>query len=286
MMRFGGMVLATLLLAGGCSGERADAPADGATAEASATAAPDAMASEPVDGAVEADPQASASPDSGRKVKVSNDLYEFGYEYPAAAGAIPQLKALLDGRLDSTRKSLASESRDDRSEARKGGFPYRPHSSDTTWLVVTELPDWLSLSSEEYVYTGGAHGMSGFDSLLWDKQAGVARQPLDLFTSEAALRKAIRRPFCDALDREREKRRGAPVRRGSDDMFSDCIDPLESTVILGSSNGKKFDRLGILVGPYAAGPYAEGSYEMTLPVTDAVLAVVKPAYRESFVAGH
>ena len=55
-------------------------------------------------------------------------------------------------------------------------------------------------------------------------------------------------------------------------------------MILGSSNGKAFDRIGILVAPYEAGPYAEGDYEITLPVTDAVIAAVKPEYRPSFAS--
>ncbi|HKT86598.1 MAG TPA: DUF4163 domain-containing protein [Novosphingobium sp.] len=276
--------MAAVLLAGGCSGGQGDSPGGKATGSAAAAiAAYDAGEGVPEPNGTEA--VAEDSPSGGRRVKDSGDLYEFGYAYPDAAGAIPGLKALLDGKLDQARKSLAAESRDDERDAKKGGFPYRPHSSDTTWKAVTVLPGWLSLSSEVYVYTGGAHGMSAFDSLLWDRKAGTAREPVDLFTSAAALRNPIQRPFCDALDREREKRRGEPVRHGADDMFSDCINPLESTLILGSSNRRTFDRLGILIAPYAAGPYAEGSYEITLPVTAEVLEAVKPEYRSSFSVG-
>ena len=58
-------------------------------------------------------------------------------------------------------------------------------------------------------------------------------------------------------------------------------------VILGiavalSSNRRAIDRLGLLVGPYVAGAYAEGSYDITLPVTPAVLKAVKPEYRGAF----
>lgn len=281
-MRCGGFVLAVLLLAGGCS--QSDEPARQVAAEASGDVATIPGTGDATQAAVPDEVAAAGRdvPTGGREVKDSNDLYEFGYAYPDAAGAIPGLKTLLEGRLDAARKSLAAESRDDRSEARKGGFPYRPHASDTTWKVVTNLPDWLSLSSEIYVYTGGAHGMSAFDSLVWDKRADAIREPIDLFISGAALRQTIQRPFCDALDREREKRRGEPVRHGADDMFSDCINPLENTLMLGSSNGRTFDRLGILIAPYAAGPYAEGSYEITLAVTPAVLGAVKPAFKDSF----
>jgi hypothetical protein len=37
-----------------------------------------------------------------------------------------------------------------------------------------------------------------------------------------------------------------------------------------------------LVPPYEAGPYAEGAYEVTLPVSAAVVAAVKGEYRPSF----
>jgi hypothetical protein len=100
-----------------------------------------------------------------------------------------------------------------------------------------------------------------------------------------ALAEAIRGPFCKALNRERTARRGEPVMADSDDPFDQCIDPTASTVILGSSNRQQFDRVGILIGPYEAGPYAEGAYEITLPVTKAVLMAVKPQYRSIFALG-
>ena len=53
-------------------------------------------------------------------------------------------------------------------------------------------------------------------------------------------------------------------------------------MIVGSSNGRTFDKVGVLVGPYAAGSYAEGNYEFTLPVTAALMKAVKPEYREAF----
>jgi hypothetical protein len=65
-------------------------------------------------------------------------------------------------------------------------------------------------------------------------------------------------------------------------MFSECIDPTDSTIILGSSNRQGFDRIGVLVAPYEAGPYAEGTYEVTVPVTRAVMDAVKPVYRSAF----
>ncbi len=286
-MRCVSFVLVAALLASGCSEGQTGAPGSDAT-RGTSTEGVTATASDDAEQAGLDQETTTAAPGTsqgGREVKDSNDLYEFGYAYPDAAGAIPALKERLEGKLNDTRKKLIAESREDQKQAKSSGYPYRPHSSDTTWKVVADLPDWLSLSSQVYVYTGGAHGMTAYASLVWDKEAGVAREPVALFTSAAALRKTIQRPFCNALDREREKRRGAPVRHGADDMFSDCINPMESTLILGSSKDGTFNRLGVLVGPYAAGPYAEGTYEITLPITREVLGAVKPEYKEAFSTG-
>jgi hypothetical protein len=150
------------------------------------------------------------------------------------------------------------------------------------WQVVTDLPGWLSLSQRNSHFEGGAHPNSGFDSRVWDRKAGRALAPRDLFVSAKALDAAIRGPFCDALDRERAVRRGEPVNRASGDDFDACIAPSEQTLILGSTDRKRFNRIGILVSPYAAGPYAEGSYDITVPVTPAVLQAVKPEFRAAF----
>ena len=42
------------------------------------------------------------------------------------------------------------------------------------------------------------------------------------------------------------------------------------------------DRIGLIADPYVAGSYAEGAYEVTLPVTRAIIGTVKPEYRGAF----
>ncbi|WP_240530094.1 DUF4163 domain-containing protein [Novosphingobium sp. PC22D] len=273
--------LSAMLLASACqqsevTPQASDAPPEQATAPAAITMS-DEAASAP---SPAVDPAAK-----GRKESVDNDLYEFSYSYPAAAARYPDLREWLDGDLEKKREEIDEAAREDKASATKDGYPYRPHSSGTEWQVVTDLPNWLSLSAQIYTYSGGAHGMTVSDTLLWDKTAQKVREPTELFVSDAALRDAIRKPFCDALDRERAKKRGEPVDRASGDMFTECIDPMESVVILGSAGGSGFDRIGVLVAPYSAGPYAEGSYEVTLPVTPAVLRAVRPEFRGSFSAG-
>ena len=215
-------------------------------------------------------------------VKRATPLYDFDYAYPAAVAAIPALKARIEADRARVLAKLQRDAAAFRAEARAGGFPFHKYSWSQTWQVVTDLPGWLSLSAAYWSYSGGAHGMSWSGAMLWDRAARIPRSPLDLFTSKAALARAIREPFCAALDRQRTEKRGEPVRRGSGDEFDACIDPTAQTVILGSRGHTAFDRIGILVAPYSAGPYAEGEYEVTVPVTPAVLAAVKPQFRRSF----
>ena len=227
-------------------------------------------------------PSATASPAKAENFaeEEGEGSWSFKYAWPAKASAIAPLAA----RLLADRKRIYSETRGEWEEAQKDSPPdcvsCRSRSFEQEWKVVTDTPRFLSLSAERYVYTGGAHGMSGFDALLWDKRAAQARDTLALFTSESAFVQAIRTGFCAALDRERAKRRGDFEMTVPE--FNDCIDPLDATIILGSSSGKAFNRIGFLIPPYAAGPYAEGSYEVTLPLTKPVLATVKPDYREYF----
>lgn len=236
-------------------------------------------------------PLASASPSprasvpvADSEVKVETDLYTFGYSYPAAAAGIPALKALLDADREKRKAAFIAFAHEQLASAKADGIDYRKVELAIDWAVVTAIPGWLSLSATIYSYEGGAHPNSAFDALLWDKAAMQRREAADLFTSQTALRNAVQRDFCRAIDKERELRRGAPVDRGSGEFFDQCIDPLETPVILGSSDRKAFNRIGFLVGRYAAGPYVEGDYEATLPVTPAVLAAVKPQYRSAFAA--
>lgn len=249
--------------------------------DAEQTAKPQALAPTPP-----APPVAKASAEavagSARKITVSNNFYEFDYAYPAAAGAIPALKALLDADAEKQQARIAADARAGRKDAEAAGFNFNPYTLGWAWDVVANIPGWLSLSGAVGSYEGGAHPNHGYEALLWDKAANRRVAPADLFTSKAALVQAISAPFCKELNRQRAEKRGEPVDADSGNSFSECIDPTESAVLLGSADRQHFTRIGVLIGPYEAGPYVEGDYEVTLPVTAAVLQAVKPEYRRFF----
>ena len=269
------VVLIAVALLAACNSEE---PPPTATATSSANSSSASVSTGP---GTSASATASASGSGASAVKESSDLFEFDYSYPAAAGRIPALKAWLDTERTKARGQLIEDATAGRAEAKDSGFEYHAYASGRAWEKVTETPHFLTLSAQIYDYTGGAHPNHGTDSLLFDKQAAARLAPLALFASSAAFDAVIQPRFCALLDKERSKRRGEPVSRDGS-LFNDCIKPSEQTVILGSSNGRAFDKVGVLVGPYAAGPYAEGDYEFTLPVTAALLRAVKPEYWDAF----
>ena len=227
---------------------------------------------------------ASATSNGARAVSEETDDFLFEYSYPAEAGRIPELATLLDVQLAEQREGLADEAREARSEARQDGFPYNKHSYSAEWKIVTDTPNFLSLSNDISTFGGGAHGNYTVESLVWDKKAEQAFDAKKLFASPMALYDALSERFCAALNRERGKRREEPVAADSDDQFDQCpgIDELE--VLVGSSNHRTFNRLTLYAGPYVAGPYSEGAYEIDINIDRAILGAVKPEYREAFSA--
>lgn len=245
-----------------------------------------ASADTPSAPAVPAAPAAANAKGEAVDISEETDDYSFEFSYPAQAGAIPGLKSMLDVRLDEQRSALKANAAEAKADAAANDFPFNGFYYSEGWQVVADLPRFLSLSSTIGTYSGGAHGNSNFDSLVWDREAGKALEPEDVFTSMGALDNAIGKPLCKALNRERTKRRGETYGENADGdgMFDDCLSPEAANILLGSSNGKTFDRVGFRFAPYVAGAYAEGSYEVTLPVDAAMLKAVKPEYREAFAA--
>ncbi len=260
-----GMVLAA------CSSPEAIAEAanvDQATAPAAATAPTAPLA--PNIGAV-------AFTDNGKQGEASRD---FAYNWPAEVSAVPELVA----RFTLERDALLADQKAEWEASLKdfaGGdcVACTNRSFEKAWEVVADLPRFVSLSASFYAYTGGAHGNGAYDALVWDRETKRAFDPKAMFRSPAVLQSALGDAWCAGLRAERMKRMGDDY---SDDGFFPCPPVADLTLLVGSSDGKAFDRIGLLAAPYVAGSYAEGTYEVTLPVTPAVLAAVGDQYKADF----
>lgn len=209
--------------------------------------------------------------------------WQFEYSWPRAVSAQSELskqlaaerdKALVEEKAGWERQVAEMEGQGD-----CGGC--RGSSYGKEWQVVADLPGWLSLSANLSSYSGGAHGMYGMQSLVWDKAKKVSMDGVALFQSPAALQKALGASLCDALNKERVTKGTEPIT--AEGAFFPACPPLdEATVLVGSSDRKTFDRITVYYGPYVAGSYAEGAYELDFPMTTAMVAAVKPEYRGAF----
>ena len=218
---------------------------------------------------------AAASP-----VAAQSADYDFAYRYPPQAARVAPLRAWLEADRAKQRAAIARDAAAFRREAKRDGFPFRKYQAEKEWKVVADTPRFLSLSVSDYSYTGGAHGGTASGGMLWDKRAGRRLDPKAVFVSGAALQVAVMPGWCRWMRGERTRRVGAVA----DAFFQRCPPIKDVTVLLGSSNGRAFDRIGIIADQYVVGSYAEGQYEHTLPVTAAVLRAVKREYRGAFTA--
>lgn len=267
-MRHALFPISVLLSSAGCSSETDYARETGIAGDPPAVAAPAAQA---------ASFRHAEEREGGAR--------EFAYAWPAAVSAQPALAALLAAERDRVLAEEKAEWAGAIGESPPDCMACRNRSYAMEWKVVAETPRWLSLSGAFSTYTGGAHGMYGLRSLVWDKVARRAVDGAALFRSPAALDAALGPKLCAALNAEREKRRGETVVPSADGLgFDSCQQVKDATVLVGSSTGRAFDRIGIWFGPYVAGSYAEGAYELDFPVDAAVRRAVKPEYAAAFAA--
>lgn len=266
-----GISLALILLAG-CS------PRSGESGEAEASG--NAVSSVPPG------PPPASPPARPFKAEAKTDVLEFSYAWPAEAAAVPAIAARLNDEMDRSKTDALKLADEDRKSAKANGYPFHAHSLQTEWTTHAATPRLLSLLGQFHVYTGGAHGMTGYNPLLWDRTTGQEVAFATMLTSPGALKQASDRRFCDALDAARAEKRGAPVVRSGQDDFTACPDMMKQTIVPESKDGKTIDTLNIVIGPYEAGPYAEGSYDIPLPVNAAMLQAIRPDYREAFSAAN
>ena len=208
-------------------------------------------------------------------------VYTFVYSYPGLAGVLPELKRYLEDDIAKRREvvrelALAYENMADE------GASAMQLDHQVEWKLVTRIPGWVSFSGVLSGYDGGSHPNYAYLALLWNTNSDSKVGVLDLFLSGTAFEKAVDSRFNHELNRQRRQKRDGELGEGA---FAEPLQPASQTIILGSSDGKRFNRIGFLVSPYQAGPYVEGSYEVTLPVDAALLQAVKPQYRKFFSLG-
>jgi hypothetical protein len=128
------------------------------------------------------------------------------------------------------------------------------YTMDSSFVILHRTPEFISLSSSTYDYTGGAHGNYATVSANWLLEGGSlqALQLTDLFQSDS--------PWEAAL---------------SEQIISDLRRQKASSVVDGDLKEFKASEIGTFnvlpaglrftFNPYAVGSYAEGSYTVLVP---------------------
>ena len=229
---------------------------------------------------------AAAAQPANFAVDEATPLLEFRYGWPAAADAIAPLRARLAGAMARARARATGYARIDRTDAAENGRPFEAHWYDAGWRIDGSGPVLLSLSAEISTFTGGVHGNTDFEAILWDRAAGRGVAAARLLGGNAIRAMAPR--FCAALDAMRaERRAGEAFAAMLGDPFTAC--PALAGQVMAPADGDgngRFEALHVLLPPYAAGPFAEGDYRVALRFEPADLAAIPGRYRPAFeVAG-
>lgn len=210
---------------------------------------------------------------------------DFAYGWPAQISAIAPLAAILEQSRDDALTSQKTEWEQSVAEfGDMGCITCINRSYSKSWKVDADTSRFLIVHGETYTYTGGAHGNSDFDALAWDREgndgAGEVMDPVNLFVDPVALENVAYGDYCQSLLEERARKFDQPIEGMN--KFENCPSVAELVVVPLSSDGKTFDRINFLAAPYVAGSFAEGPYEFAIPMTQTLLTIVRPKFRDAF----
>lgn len=216
------------------------------------------------------------------KIERNSKALEFSYAWPAEATAVPTLDRRFRSDLDKALREELANAHEDQALARKQKRPFNQHVFSMQWTTAGQTQRLLSLQNQLGVFEGGAHPLTTFNALLWDRRQNREVSFGALFRS-GAFAALTRTVYCKALDAERAKRREGMKLDLAE--FNACpkyaslaIAPVDK-----DRNGR-FDTIDFVASPYVAGPYVEGEYVTLIPVTRQLIAAMKPGYRASFEA--
>ena len=205
---------------------------------------------------------------------------EVSLKLPAELARQPDLHARLYSEGVASLRQFSEGAANERAELGEGeGAPQQPYTREVAWSVGADTGKLLSVWSLQLEYTGGAHGNSSFNAVLWDKALKKLIAAPTLFGP--GVDEPMNRALCEALTAAKKERLGDTYTEPSADTWT-CPKWRETTFTLVPSTAPgKAGGLVFLIPPYMAGAYAEGDYRVTVPV-GAFKAHLRPAYADEF----
>jgi hypothetical protein len=217
-------------------------------------------------------PKAAPVPASDLLIRRSGPGFSWRWRMaPEAAQHRPLLAQMRSEALADALKARRDADAES-AAAKAAGYPFRGHEHAHDWSMTADTSRLLALAGRHYAYTGGAHGNTGYQARLWDKQSRRLIRFEELFTDWPAARKLLEPAFCTALAMERQG-------RFPDQPAGTCPDVAALPMMPYGDLAPVARQWRVLVAPYVAGAYAEGSYLITLAWPNGISALVQPRYR-------
>ena len=202
---------------------------------------------------------------------------QYSWRVPPEVGVEPPLFEVMRGKAEAGFAAGLAQANADAASAKKAGFPVHQYTDLRYWEVAADTTRLLALTGLLYGYTGGAHGNTGYDSVIWDRKTKTAITLPALFSDRVKARAIIEPLVCKALAAEQKERRDGQKMAPE---FEKCPPLSQATLVPYGGMTPVAHSLRVIFAPYVAGPYAEGSYELTIPWPEAVKPLVKPEFRE------
>lgn len=222
------------------------------------------------------------SPD-GSALSFADESISYSAAFPPGAATDPSLAYLHKDALSylASKKADARTTYDEFKKAGDipAGYPWEVMIQ---WEYTAKAGDIVSLFGSAYEYTGGAHGMTYFDTHI-ARTNGQQIQAPDLF--QAGISPALTIAICEALKAVKKER------TGSETIYDEpivCAGPNGNVKIekakfaLAPSNQSgKFGGLLVYYEAYEVGSYAEGSYAFAVQ-QDVFAEDLRPEFKPLF----
>lgn len=186
-------------------------------------------------------------------------------EYPALEEAVAQYNTETENNWISSMNELKSWAREDYNAAVTEGYEfYGPYVSEDEMYITRADDKALSAVTENYWYSGGAHGMSGYSAVNFDTQTGRILAVEDVITDTEALPNTLATEILEQYPYLEETIQYT-WEAGLEDYLASYLTPEEEYDITPEFTWTLgYEGVTFYFGAYEIGSYADGNQVVVL----------------------
>lgn len=210
---------------------------------------------------------------TARRNQVKTKTFEADLQYPHISGLQPELEEPLNRYFEDRLSSLIDEGREAEKDLTSAEIDWMHATIASNYKVTSNEAGILSILLSDYIYSGGAHGMTTRTGVTVNIETGRIYEFKDIFKEES--------DYVDIINDEIKKQ------IDEKDITQDFLCPFETI-----SSDQKFyvedDNLVIFFDLYEYTPYAFGFPEFRIPLSllgnvlsEEFAEIAKPLVQES-----